>query len=239
MSDGIPFFFTAAQKAALSALGYTAAQIAEMAPAQAHEILKVNGQPVASAQPGVEINPPGRNRLSAVDAARIDSWMLELAQAARGGMREELMRLAVRGEQALIVHSNGQFFDFSAGRGGRGALDLLSLLRGSDEAAQSAARAWLAGHAGDGRLGRSQGDDESEDPSADDAGRAAYVKGLLDYAQPPSQEMIQYLGGRNLDPVARRECNCAGCLAGEARRARCSPPLPTTRANWSHCRSPA
>ena len=79
---------------------------------------------------------------------------------------------------------------------------MLSLLRGSDEAAQSAARAWLAGHAGDGRLGRSQGDDESEDPSADDAGRAAYVKGLLDYAQPPSQEMIQYLGGRNLDPVA-------------------------------------
>ena len=101
MSDGIPFFFTAAQKAALSALGYTAAQIAEMAPAQAHEILKVNGQPVASAQPGVEINPPGRNRLSAVDAARIDFWMLELAQAARGGMREESMRLAVRGEPGL------------------------------------------------------------------------------------------------------------------------------------------
>jgi hypothetical protein len=48
MSDGVSFFITKAQKSALRALGYSDENIAEMKPAQAHELLKANGGAAAA-----------------------------------------------------------------------------------------------------------------------------------------------------------------------------------------------
>jgi putative DNA primase/helicase len=195
MSDGVPFIITPAQKLALGALGYTDAAIAAMTQAQAHELLKVNGRTAASAQSNIRVN-----RLSAAEIARLNSWILEIATAARGEMREGSGEWRFGANQALVLHSGGWFYDFAAGKGGQDALDLLTHLHGGD--GSDAARAWLSQHAGDGRLGRAREDDEDEAQSADDAERVAYVTALWERAQPLSPPAFQYLNGRSLDPVA-------------------------------------
>jgi hypothetical protein len=149
------------------------------------------------ASAGAQKDPP---RLSASELARLDTHFLEIAETARGGMRQESNGWRFGSSGGLLVHSNGQFTDFTAGKSGRGAVDFLIHLHGN-QAGLEAAKSWLLQHAGDGRLGRLQGDDADEDQAADDAGRTAYVKGLWDYAQPLSPEAIQYLNGRSLDPV--------------------------------------
>ncbi|HZZ23596.1 MAG TPA: DUF3631 domain-containing protein [Roseiarcus sp.] len=202
MNDGIPFIITFAQKIRLVALGYTAEQILTMTPAEAHQILKVDGQVAASAPSGVEVDPSKHSAPSAADTARLDSWMIELCLEARGGMREEQGAWRFGHSGGLILRQSGWYYDFTSGRGGRGALDLLAHLHGGDEAGREAARAWLSKHVGDGRLGRSQGGDEAEEPAPDDTERKAYVQGLWGHAQPLGLEAIQYLNGRGLDPVA-------------------------------------
>jgi hypothetical protein len=139
---------------------------------------------------------------SATDIARLNSWALEIAGAARGEMRGGSGEWRFGANQALVLHQGGWFYDFSAGRGGQGALALLAHLHDGAEAGETAARAWLAKHIGDGKLGRSEGDDGDRDQAADDAERIAYVKGLWGYAQPLSPEALKYLNGRGLDPVA-------------------------------------
>jgi hypothetical protein len=142
-----------------------------------------------------------QDRLSAAEEARLDSWMLEIADEARGEMRAETGGWRFGANYALIVHTGGWFHDFSAGKGGRGALELIAHLKSGG--GLHAAQVWLAQHQGDGRLGRVAAGDEGEDrPSADDVERIAYVRGLWDRAQPLSPQAIQYLSGRNLDPIA-------------------------------------
>jgi hypothetical protein len=123
--------------------------------------------------------------------------MLEIAVSAHNEMREEAGGWRFGDNHALIVHSDGRFYDFSAGKGGRGALALIAHLNGGGS---DAALAWLSQHAGDGRLGRAHGD-EAEDPSADDVERAAYVQGLSDRAQPLGPQALQSLASRGLDPA--------------------------------------
>jgi hypothetical protein len=148
-----------------------------------------------------------RSGFSAADVGRLNSWMIEIAEDARGEKYEESggdWRFGPN--RALIVHANGCWHDFSADKGGHCALSLLAHLHGGDEAGATAATAWLSNHTGDGRLGRVDGKDDEADAeaiAADDAHRIAYVEALWNRAEPiagtPGES---YLKSRGLDPVA-------------------------------------
>jgi hypothetical protein len=115
----------------------------------------------------------GRNGFSAADLARADTWMCEICRTARGEMRGGAGEWRFGANQALMLRESGWFFDFVAYKGGHGAIALFAHFHGGDEAGQAAARAWLAKHPGDGQLGRSSGDEEDGDQSADDVERIA------------------------------------------------------------------
>jgi site-specific DNA-cytosine methylase len=107
---------------------------------------------------------------------------------------------------ALLLHKNRYWHDFSADTGGHGALSLLAHLLGDDQAGVDVARTWLAQHPGDGRLGRDDGADK-DDPehSIIDAEAEAFIDAIvLQYSKPvtDSPEAMKYFAARKLDIVA-------------------------------------
>ena len=146
-------------------------------------------------------DPP---HLSATDLARLDSWLLEIAAQVHGPGREEASgNFRFGSNDSLAVHRNGYWHSFSAGKGGHSAKSLLTHLHGG--AAAGVARAWLAAHAGDGRLGRGEGagDDETAQ-SLLDAEAEAFIDALWLRAQPvtDSKSAMKYFERRGLDIVA-------------------------------------
>jgi putative DNA primase/helicase len=145
-------------------------------------------------------------QLSADDTARLDTWLCELAAQVHGDGREEASGdWRFGSDDSLILHPNGYWHDFAFGGGGHGALKLLAHLHGSDEAAVTAASAWLKQHANDGRFGRDF--DPAEDDAKQslvDAERTAFIKSLLARAAPITDipQVKTYFAGRGLDTIA-------------------------------------
>ena len=96
--------------------------------------------------------------LSAAEIARLDTWMVEIAEDARGTAAKETgdgFRLGSKG--SLSIGRNAIFYDFEAGKGGKGACSLIRHLHGCDaNAAVERARDWLGRNAGTGRLGANE-----------------------------------------------------------------------------------
>ena len=162
---------------------------------------KPNG---SSAQRRSRQTPP--QGLSAADVARLDTWALELATQVHGDGREEASgdwRFCA--DDSLVIHPSGYWHDFRASKGGHGALSLLAHLHGSPEAAASVARAWLARHADDGRLGRdAASDDDEAKQSLVAAEQAAFIRALWARAAPIADipQVKTYFASRDLDPIA-------------------------------------
>jgi N6-adenosine-specific RNA methylase IME4 len=118
--------------------------------------------------------------LSAAEDVRLDTWVLEIADEVLGHQHEEGDGSFRFGEnRALVVHPDGWFYDFGAGKGGSGGLALLALLSdlGLDDAAQKA-RQWLAAHEGSGILALSVEEAEAAEARSarkSDAERAAFL----------------------------------------------------------------
>jgi hypothetical protein len=152
------------------------------------------------------LRPAKAAQLSAEDLARLDTWVCELAAQVHGGGREEASGdWRFGSNDALVIHPNSYWHDFSASVGGHGALKLLAHLHGGDTAAVNVARAWLAQHTGDGQFGRDfDADEEETEQSLVDAERTAFIRALWDRAAPIADiaQVKTYLTGRALDPVA-------------------------------------
>jgi hypothetical protein len=143
--------------------------------------------------------------LSAADLARLDTWIVDIAEELRGPAQD-----AGNGDwrvgdgRALVIHRDGCWHDFSADKSAYGALSLLvHLHHGDGQAALKAAKAWLAGHSGDGRLSRADEDeDDAEAEAVDDAWRTAYVETLWQCAEAIDARPAQaYLKSRDLWPL--------------------------------------
>jgi hypothetical protein len=139
--------------------------------------------------------------LTAAEIVRLDSWAVDLAEEARGSVHD-----AGHGDwrigdsRALIIHPGCWFFDFSVGKGGRGAVALIQFLHdvGEDEA-RKIARQWLANHPGEGRLAHELDDDEDAQRSADDAQRTAKIETLWEHRLPIGGTTAEtYLASRGL-----------------------------------------
>jgi hypothetical protein len=119
--------------------------------------------------------------LSAADIARLDTWLLDIAEQLRGQFHPDTDGFR-SGNRALLIHHNCCWFDFTADAGNHGALSLLAHLHRDDwQAAIEFAKNWLANHSGEGRLGRVDGDNEeldAEATEADDVQRTAYIETL-------------------------------------------------------------
>jgi hypothetical protein len=139
--------------------------------------------------------------LAATEIVRLDSWGVELAEQSRGQAHD-----AGRGDwrigdsRALILHPGCWFYDFSLGKGGRGALPLIKFLHGvGEDEARKIARKWLAEHPGDGRLAHEVDDDEDAQRAADDAMRTAEIETLWERRQPITTTAAEtYLASRGL-----------------------------------------
>ena len=148
-------------------------------------------------------SPHAQPGLPAADVARLDTWSIEIAEAMLGAAQQQASGdYRIGANRALVIHPNGCWHDFSASKGGYGALELLVHLRGGIcQLALETAHEWLSTHECDGRLGGVNGDDEGE--GADDAQRVAYIETLWNRADPiagtPGES---YLKSRGLDPVA-------------------------------------
>jgi hypothetical protein len=147
--------------------------------------------------------------LSAEDTARLDSWLIEIADKHLGPIHQEANGAWRFGDShALLLHRNGCWHDFRTGDSGHGALSLLVHLHRHDgETALKVARDWLATHSRDGQLGRDEGDDDrgnekAETTAADDAWRSTYVETLWGCAGPIGGTSAEaYLKSRSLWPL--------------------------------------
>ena len=75
--------------------------------------------------------------------------MVEIAAEERGTVTVDGYGYRIGDDRALVIHQTAIFHDFIEGTHGRGGLKLLRHLRKLDtEKAVSAAREWLADHAG-------------------------------------------------------------------------------------------
>ena len=101
--------------------------------------------------------------MSAADVERLDTWMPEIAEEARSNLRDEANGSFRAGaDRGLVINPGGTFYDFTASKGGRGAVELIQQLRGCDPIkAVTIAKEYLAQHPGTGRL--SGGVDADED----------------------------------------------------------------------------
>ena len=83
--------------------------------------------------------------LSAAEAARLDTWLVEIATGVRGeakALGNGDWRVGANG--ALVIHADRSFHDFSAGQHGRDALGLFNFLHSVDfSQALERAQAWL------------------------------------------------------------------------------------------------
>jgi putative DNA primase/helicase len=138
----------------------------------------------------------------ATDAARLNTWMVEIASEARGLARPVGIRQwRVGANGALLVHPDASFHDFSVNAHGYGAIDLIRLLQGSDaEGAVRWGRDWLASHAGDGRLGRGGVQQEDEAEILDAVERLAMIEAMWDRSLPIAGTRAEnYLASRQLN----------------------------------------
>jgi hypothetical protein len=129
-----------------------------------------------------------RSGLSAADVERLETWIVDLAEKLRGPASKDAVGYRVGDSRAIAIHRNGCWHDFTADKSGHGALSLLvHLHQGDEQAAFETAKDWLAGHGGDGRLGRASGVDEDEDgaeaEATDDAWRTAHIETLWQCAE--------------------------------------------------------
>ena len=120
-------------------------------------------------------------KITAEDAARLDTWMTELAASAHGAGREEASGdWRFGSSDALVLHPNGFWHDFAGADGGCGALSLLAHLHGGEEAGARVAQAWLDEHAGMGRFAPGDAaEDEDATASLLDAENTAYIAALF------------------------------------------------------------
>jgi Protein of unknown function (DUF3631)/Toprim domain len=153
--------------------------------------------------------PPALSVCSAEDTARLNTWLVEIADKHLGPIHQEANGAWRFGDShALVLHRNGCWHDFRSGDSGHGALSLLvHLHRDEGETALKVARDWLATHSGDGQLGRDEGDDDrrnekAETTAADDAWRSSYVETLWECAGPIDGTPAEaYLKSRSLWPL--------------------------------------
>ena len=119
-----------------------------------------------------------KTTLSVAEHVRLNTWVLDIAEAVRGPAREEGDgKYRLGDDRALLIHPGAGFYDLVQGVGGRGALALIELLhKVNDAGAMKLAREWLASRQGEGRLAHGIADDEDAPKSADDAQRTAEIE---------------------------------------------------------------
>ena len=136
--------------------------------------------------------------LGAAELARLDTWAVDIARHVRGSGPAKAnggWRFGRKG--GLAVHPDAWFYDFSAGKGGRGGLPLIShLLPDSDPVAW--AREWLGAHEGFGGCKSGTADDDGAAEALDDAERVAMIEAIWRGATP-----IDGDAGPSLSRVAR------------------------------------
>jgi hypothetical protein len=144
--------------------------------------------------------PPG---LSAADVERLDTWMPEIAEEARSNLCDETNGSFRAGaDRGLVINPGGTFYDFTASKGGRGAVELIQQLRGCDPIkAVTIAKEYLAQHPGTGSLSGSVDVDEDAAIVEDDLRRTTEINEIWQAAQPIDGSPAEtYLKSRGLDP---------------------------------------
>ena len=147
-----------------------------------------------------------KTTLSAVEEARADSWMLEIAVETRGRPVKDTERAwRIGSNRALRINASGSFYDHAVGVAGYGVFQLVNHLHpGADP--EAFVKQWLGSHPGRGQLPLDndyEADDEVDVEG--DAERTAMIEALRDSAPLIDGATIvdHYLRvHRGLDPVA-------------------------------------
>ena len=147
-----------------------------------------------------------KTTLSAVEEARADSWMLEIAVETRGRPVKDTERAwRIGSNRALRINASGSFYDHAVGVAGYGVFQLVNHLHpGADP--EAFVKQWLGSHPGHGQLPLDndyEADDEVDVEG--DAERTAMIEALRDSAPLIDGATIvdHYLRvHRGLDPVA-------------------------------------
>jgi hypothetical protein len=141
--------------------------------------------------------------LNPAELCRLDTWAVDIAGEARGTSVAQAngdWRFGANG--ALVLHPSGSWFDFSAGKGGHSAFDLVEHLYGLDDAlATKWAHAWFDRCSGHGGFRPHDGEDDVEESEARVA--KAMAKALHDNSGPIAGTPAEaYLASRGikLDP---------------------------------------
>jgi putative DNA primase/helicase len=121
--------------------------------------------------------------LSAADAERLNSWMLEIADEALGNRHDEGDgSIRFGSNRGLVIHRGGFFFDFVTSTRGAGGLELLAHLhRLSGDPLIAKAREWLDAHPGVGSQTEEAEDGETRQ-AEDDAERSAFIAEIWERA---------------------------------------------------------
>jgi hypothetical protein len=137
--------------------------------------------------------------LSAAEAARLETWIVGIADALRGHAKVEAKGQWRFGtNRALVVYPDGWFKDFSNSKcAGRGAFALIRFERPSD--AVEWAKDWLVAHPGEGNFRARPDSDDAR--AAEDAECAAFVRALHDGAATESPILDSYLTTTRRLPV--------------------------------------
>jgi hypothetical protein len=139
--------------------------------------------------------------LTAAEIARLETWAVEIAEEALGPVHDaghDDWRVGV--SRALVIHPGALFYDFGAGKGGRGSLALIEFLHNVDkDGARKIARKWLTEHAGDGRLSHESEDYDDAERAADDTQRTVEIETLWEHRRLPGGTAVElYLASRGL-----------------------------------------
>jgi hypothetical protein len=142
--------------------------------------------------------------LTAAELARLDSYMVDIAGAARGTpVADSSGNHRFGGKGSLSVYASGQYHDFSGGERehGHNALELIQHLYPNEDAV-AWARAWLARHPGAGAFMPNGGDEPADDFAEVEA--TAFVEGLCKGPPPgndtPGKAYIEQARGTPLIP---------------------------------------
>ena len=156
--------------------------------------------------------------LSAAEHARLDSYMVAIATEARGNPQNigsGEWRFGHSG--GLCLHPDGQFHDFTAGRHGHGAYELLRYLH-PDVDAVAFARDLLARHSGMGSFVPSE-DTREDEAVEDEIERTAYIAGLLEGGLPiddtPAKHFITQTRKLPLPPEVAAQLRWIPLFRGE------------------------
>ena len=142
------------------------------------------------------------NTLSAADQARLDTWLVEIAEDKLGPFAQEgdgdFYQVDSRKQ---VIHPGGLHFNFKTQQGGHGALLLIQLLYDLDAAeAMRFACKWLAEHPGEGRLAAGVSDEQiAKKVEAEDARRTAEVQTMVERRDSHKETPVDlYLANRQL-----------------------------------------